>query len=165
MAEPLEPKIKKLIDDLLAQELYASYHYKSAFAWCLLKQYTGGMRFFLQESKDEQKHANILIEYSTDYGYAPKMSDIISPDQNFKSLRDIVERSLELESELGEKYEAAYKVALEICPLAAVDLFQQFLVIQSGAIREYRNFVDDMDGYGDTPLGIKLFDNEVLAKK
>ncbi len=164
MAEPLEPKIKKLIDDLLAQELYASYHYKSAYAWCSLKQYTGGMKFFLQESKDEQKHANILIGYATDYGYAPKMSDIVSPDQNFSSLRDIVERSLELESDLGEKYEAAYKIALDICPLAAVDLFQQFLTIQSQSIREYRNLVDELDGYGDTPLGIKLFDQNVLGK-
>ena len=164
MAEQLEPKITKLIDELLAQELYASYHYKSAFAWCSLKQYNGGTKFFLQESKDEQKHANILIEYAADYGYAPKMSDIISPDQNFVSLRDIVERSLELESELGEKYEAAYKVAIDICPLAAVDLFQQFLSIQSQAIREYRKFIDELNGYGDTSLGVKMFDTQVLGK-
>jgi ferritin len=164
MAYPLENEIKKLIDELLAQELYASYHYKSAFAWCSLKQYTGGTKFFLQESKDEQKHANILIEYATDYRYTPKMSDIIRPDQNFTSLRDVIERSLELECELGEKYEAAYKTALDICPLSAVDLFQQFLVIQSTAIREYMNFVDELDGYGDTPLGVKLFDTNVLGK-
>jgi len=161
----LDKKITKAIDELLVEELYASYHYKSAYQWSSLKQYEGGTKFFLQESKDEQKHANILIQYATDMGYLPKLSDINQPELNYASLRDVIERSLELEAALGEKYETVYKMSLEVCPLAAIDLFQQFLVIQSQAIREYRNFIDAMDGYGDTPLGVKLFDNEVLLKK
>jgi len=164
MAEQLDKKIVKAIEEVLALELYASYHYKSAFQWASVKQYVNSAAFFLQESKDEQKHANILIQYATDYGVTPALSDINSPDQDFVSMDDVLMRSLELEDSLGEKYEEVYKMALEVCPMAAIDLFQQFLAIQSQAVREYRNLIDHLKGYGEGMLAVKLFDEQVMGK-
>ncbi len=159
----LNLKVKKIIDERLNDELYASYHYKSAFAWAALKHYPGATKFFDQESKDEQQHANMLIEYATDYGYMPAYSDINTPPKSFSSLRDIIEQSLKLETDLMEKYEEAYKIALEVCPANAVALFEPLLLIQDSSVREYTNLIDDLNRYGDTPLGVSMFDKEVLG--
>lgn len=164
MAEyTLNPKITKLIDDLVNEELFASYHYKSAYAWCALKNYVGGKKFFDEESKDEQEHATGLIEYAADWGYVARLTDISQPDTDFVSLADIIQRSLELEYALCEKYKAAYKTALEIQPNAAVALFAKYIDIQDAAVREYANLMNDLARYGDTPLGISMFDKDVLG--
>lgn len=90
MAEyTLNPKITKLIDDLVNEELFASYHYKSAFAWCALKNYEGGKAFFNKESIDEQEHATGLIDYAADWEHLVRFGDISAPD-TFSSLVDIV---------------------------------------------------------------------------
>lgn len=165
MAEyTLNTKITKLIDDLVNEELFASYHYKSAFAWCALNNYDGGKAFFDKESQDEQVHATGLIEYAADWGHLVRFSDVAMPD-SFKSLVDIIDRSLDLEFVLCEKYKAAYKLALDLQENTAVALFAKYIQIQDDAVREYSTLLQQATEYatgGD--MGVRLFDKDILSK-
>lgn len=165
MAEyTLNPKITKLIDDLVNEELFASYHYRSAFAWCALKNYQGGKSFFDKESKDEQKHATGLIDYAADWGHIVRFSDISMPD-SFNSLVDIIDKSLELEYSLCEKYKGAYKLALEIQENTAVALFAKYIEIQDNAVREYSTLLQQATSYATGgEMGVRLFDENILSK-
>lgn len=165
MAEyTLNPKITKLIDGLVNQELFASYHYKSAFAWCALKNFNGGKSFFNKESKDEQKHATGLIDYAADWGHLVRFSDVVTPD-TFKSLIDIIDKSLSLEYDLCQEYKAAYKIALDIQENTAVALFAKYIQIQDDAVREYSTLLQQATDYASGgEMGIRLFDTQVLSK-
>ncbi len=165
MAEyTLNPKITKLIDGLVNQELFASYHYKSAFAWCALKNFNGGKAFFNKESKDEQKHATGLIDYAADWGHLVKFSDISSPD-TFKSLVDILDKSLDIEYSLCEDYKKAYKTALDTQENTAVALFAKYIEIQDKAVREYSTLLQQATDYAmGGEMGVRLFDLNVLGK-
>jgi len=159
----LNSKVTKLIDDLVNEELFASYHYKSAYAWCALKNYVGGKKFFDEESKDEQEHATGLIEYAADWGHVARLTDINQPDTDFTSLADIVQRSYTLEYELCQKYKDAYKIAIDVQVNTAIALFAKYLDKQDAAVRKYANLMNDLARYGDTPLGISMFDKDVLG--
>jgi len=165
MAEyTLNTKITKLIDDLVNEELFASYHYKSAFAWCALKNYNGGKAFFDKESQDEQVHATGLIDYAADWGHLVRFSDIAMPD-TFKSLVDIISKSLETEYALCEKYKEAYKIALDVQANTAVALFAKYIEIQDNAVREYSTLLEQATSYASGgELGVRLFDENVLGK-
>jgi ferritin len=164
MAEyTLNTKITKLIDDLVNEELFASYHYKSAFAWCALKNYNGGKAFFDKESQDEQVHATGLIDYAADWGHLVRFSDIAMPD-TFKSLVDIIERSLSTEYALCEKYKEAYKTAIDIQANTAIALFAKYVKIQDKAVREYLTLLEQANGYAaGGEMGLRLFDKNVLS--
>jgi len=164
MEYTLNPKITKLIDDLVNDELFASYHYKSAFAYCARHNYTGGKQFFNQESKDEQKHATGLIDYAADWGHIVRFADIDTPD-TFKSLVDIIDKSLSLEYDLCQKYKEAYKEALDIQSNTAVALFAKYIQIQDDAVREYSTLLEQATSYATGgEMGIRLFDENVLGK-
>lgn len=165
MAEyTLNTKITKLIDDLVNEELFASYHYKSAFAWCALNNYDGGKAFFDKESQDEQVHATGLIDYAADWGHLVKFSDVAMPDR-FTSLVDIIDKSLDLEYVLCEKYKSAYKVALEIQENTAVALFAKYIEIQDKAVREYDTLLKQITSYATGgEMGVRLFDENILSK-
>jgi len=165
MAEyTLNTKITKLIDDLVNEELFASYHYKSAFAWCALKNYDGGKAFFDKESQDEQVHATGLIDYAADWGHLVRFSDIAMPD-TFKSLVDIIDRSLSTEYTLCEKYKEAYKIAVDLQVNTAISLFAKYVEIQDNAVREYLTLLEQATSYASGgELGVRLFDENVLGK-
>jgi len=165
MAEyTLNTKITKLIDDLVNEELFASYHYKSAFAWCALKNYDGGKAFFDKESQDEQVHATGLIDYAADWGHLVKFSDVAMPD-SFKSLVDIIDRSLDLEFVLCVKYNEAYKVAVDLQVNTAISLFAEYIKIQDKAVREYSTLLQQAKDYSSGgEMGLRLFDKDILSK-
>lgn len=162
MEYKLNPKITKLIDELVNLELFASYHYKSGQAFCGYKNYKGGFAFFGKESKEEQEHATGLIQYAADWGHIVKFTDISSPD-TFKSLPDIIDKSLEMEYDLCQRYKAGYKLAIELQENTAIALFAEYLKNQDASVRKYANFVNDLERYGDTPLGITMFDKDMLG--
>jgi len=164
MEYTLNAKINKLIDDLVNDELFASYHYKSAFAYCAKHNYTGGKKFFNEESIDEQVHATDLIDYAADWGHIVKFAEIDTPD-TFKSLVDIIDKSLSLEYDLCQKYKEAYKEALDIQSNTAVALFAKYIQIQDDAVREYSTLLEQATSYATGgEMGIRLFDENVLGK-
>ena len=165
MAEyTLNPKITKLIDDLVNEELFASYHYKSAFAWCALKNYEGGKAFFNKESIDEQEHATGLIDYAADWEHLVRFGDISAPD-TFTSLVDIIEKSLDLEYVLCEKYKEAYKLAIDLQVNTAIALFADYIKIQDNAVREYSTLLQQAKAYATGgEMGLRLFDENILTK-
>jgi ferritin len=163
MEYTLNAKINKLIDDLVNDELFASYHYKSAFAYCARHNYTGGKKFFNEESIDEQVHATDLIDYAADWGHIVKFADIDTPD-TFKSLVDIIDRSLQLEADLCAKYSDAYKTAVDLQVNTAISLFSKYVKIQDKAVREYLTLLEQANGYAaGGEMGLRLFDENVLS--
>lgn len=161
MAEyTLDSTIAKLIDEAINHELSAQYFYTSAYSFCSQKQYVGGMKFFNEEAKSEKKHANGLIDYATDWGYQPKLSDVLSPDK-FSSLKNILDKACGIEYELLDFYKAAYKKAMDIAPNVAVALFAKYVQIQDDSVREYQNLIGQYNVYGDSLVA--LFDKEVLG--
>jgi len=163
MEYTLDPKINKLIDDLVNDELFASYHYKSAFAYCARHNYTGGKKFFNEESINEQVHATDLIDYAADWGHIVKFADIDTPD-TFKSLVDIIDKSLQLEADLCAKYSDAYKTAVDLQVNTAISLFSKYVKIQDKAVREYLTLLEQANGYAaGGEMGIRLFDKDILS--
>jgi ferritin len=164
MEYTLNAKINKLIDDLVNDELFASYHYKSAFAYCAKHNYTGGKKFFNEESIDEQVHATDLIDYAADWGHIVKFAEIDTPD-TFKSLVDIIDKSLSIEYTLCEKYKEAYKTAVDLQVNTAISLFAKYVEIQDNAVREYLTLLEQATSYASGgELGVRLFDENILGK-
>jgi ferritin len=164
MEYTLNAKINKLIDDLVNDELFASYHYKSAFAYCAKHNYTGGKKFFNEESIDEQAHATDLIDYAADWGHIVKFADIDTPD-TFKSLVDIIDKSLQLEADLCAKYSDAYKTAIDLQANTAIALFAKYVEKQDNAVREYSTLLEQATSYASGgELGVRLFDENILGK-
>ena len=132
----LSSKVESKLNELIRQELHAMYTYVAAANWCQENGYLRAYDFFLDESKDEKEHSEILQRYMLDMGACPELDDIDAPEVDCDCLHGVIYQALEMETELGKKYSkfASELVSEDFMTLTKV---QEFIKIQTESIGFY----------------------------
>ena len=132
----LSDKVESKINELIGEELKAMYAYSAIANWCQNNGYLQAFTFFLGESDDEKKHSEVWQKYVLDLGCTPELMKIDAPESDFKSLSDVIEFALDMETDLGEKYA---DFALELISKDAMTFTkaQEFVAIQIESIGFY----------------------------
>jgi len=132
----LTARVESKLNELVGQELHAMYTYVAVANWCQNNGYLKAYDFFLQESKDEKQHSEILQKYMLDMGSLPELDDIDTPEMEYDSLSGVIYAALEMETELGKMYS---KFASEITGSDFMTLtkVQEFIKIQTESIGFY----------------------------
>ena len=132
----LSGKVESKINELIGEELKAMYTYSAIANWCQNNGYLQAFTFFLGESDDEKKHSEVWQKYVLDLGCTPELVKIDTPESDFKSLSDVIEFALDMETALGEKYA---DFALELISKDAMTFTktQEFIAIQTESIGFY----------------------------
>lgn len=156
----LDDKCVSILSGRLNDELRADYHYEAVRAWAALKNFNGAIKFFGDEAKQERKHARKLIDYVTGFNAAPKMYEVPKP-MSFNSMGDVLQKSLQLETELLEAYCDDYHKLCEDGDYYTATFLQEFIKIQTESIQEYNDLINQYNNYGD--LLVAQFDKDVLG--
>jgi ferritin len=141
----LSNKVEGKLNELITDELHAMYTYVAAANWCQENGYLKAYDFFLDESKDEKAHSEILQKYMLDMGCCPSLYDIDEPKSEYCCLSDVVYAALEMESELGKKY-SKYASECSGDDFMTTTKLQEFIVIQTEAIGFYGDICAAGDG-------------------
>lgn len=150
----LAANIKKMLTEALTAELYAHNFYKNTANYMQYFGLFGAQKYFLEESEDELKHYQKIIDYINDMGEVVPVPAIESCESKSpKGLKEALDLSFALEKDLMDKYVSFYEKADTL----TCQFFLQFLEIQRTSVGEFGDLIARYKQGGDD--NIILFDN------
>lgn len=158
----LKASDKKLLNEAVGHELYASNFYKYAASCCQKYGLFGAQKFFEKESEDELKHYYKLRDFFNDRGDEADMPQI--DEVEFKEgidLMGILDAAYELEKDLSDFYNEFYFSTKD----ATVQVkLHKFVDIQTKAVGEYGDLIARLSLVAECPGGLLIFDQELGNK-
>lgn len=158
----LKASDKKLLNEAVGHELYASNFYKYAASCCQKYGLFGAQKFFENESADELKHYYKLRDFFNDRGDEADMPQVDEVD--FKEgidLMGILEAAYDLEKDLGEFYNDFYFSTKDATVQVRI---HKFVKIQTKAVGEYGDLIARLSLVSECPGGLLIFDQELGNK-
>jgi ferritin len=150
---------KKMLDEAVHSELYASNLYKHIANQLQRIGYFGATKFFLKESADELEHYQRHVEFQNDVGTVAKVPMIEAMNDTIETLSDAIETGYETELELLQNYQDWYRQAADD-PIVQQFLLQ-FLEIQRTSVGEYGDLLARIQLVDQDKAGMLLIDQEL----
>lgn len=150
---------KKMLDEAVHSELYASNLYKHLANQLQRLGYFGASKFFLNESADELKHYQLHVEFQNDVGTVAKVPMIEAMNETIETFSDAIETGYETELELLNNYQDWYREAADD-PIVQQFLLQ-FLEIQRISVGEYGDLLSRIQLVDQDKAGMLLIDQEL----
>ena len=152
---------KRMLDDAVHSELYASNLYKHVANQLQRIGYFGATKFFLNESADELKHYQLHVEFQNDVGTVAKVPMVEAMTESISTLSDAIELGYETELELYNNYKDWYAQASSD-PVVQQFLLQ-FLELQRTSVGEYGDLLARIQLVDGDKAGMLLIDQELGA--
>ena len=150
---------KKMLDEAVHSELYASNLYKHIANQLQRLGYFGAAKFFLNESADELKHYHLHVDFQNDVGTVAKVPAIEAMNETIATFSDAIETGYETEVELLQSYQDWYRQASDD-PVVQQFLLQ-FLEIQRTSVGEYGDLLARIQLVDQDKAGMLLIDQEL----
>jgi len=150
---------KKMLDEAVHSELYASNLYKHIANQLQRLGYFGASKFFLNESADELKHYQLHVEFQNDVGTVAKVPMVEAMNETIETFSDAIETGYETELELLNNYQSWYAEAADD-PIVQQFLLQ-FLEIQRRSVGEYGDLLARIQLVDQDKAGMLLIDQEL----
>lgn len=87
-------KMTKAINDQINAELYSAYLYMAMSSYCNVLGLKGASHWFFVQMQEEMTHAFRFYKYVADQGQHCVMEAIEKPQDTFKDLKDMFEKTL-----------------------------------------------------------------------
>lgn len=149
---------KRLIQEAVQQELYASHLYKQVANYMQRAGYFGAQSFFAGEAEDELKHYGLHVQFLNDMGDVAEVPELPAISQKPAGLEEAIQLGFDTELELGQKYEAWHTAATS--PMTKQHLLQ-FLEIQRKSIGEYGDWLARIERAAGDECGLLIIDKEL----
>ena len=152
---------KRMLDDAIHSELYASNLYKHIANQVQRLGYLGATKFFLKESAAELEHYQLHAQFQNDVGTVAKVPMIEAMTESIKSFSDAMELAYETELELYNSYKDWYAQAST--DPAVQQFLLQFLELQRTSVGEYGDLLSRIQLVDQDKAGMLLIDQELGA--
>ena len=151
---------KKIIQEAVQQELYASHLYKQVANFMQRAGYFGAQAFFAGEAGDELEHYEKHVQFMNDMGDVAEVPALPAISQRPDGLEEAVKLGFDTELALGKKYEGWHTAATS--PMTKQHLLQ-FLEIQRKSIGEYGDWLARIERAAGDECGLLIIDKEMGA--
>lgn len=124
------PKMEKALNAQVQEEFYSSYLYLSMAAHFAHNNLKGFSHWMKLQSAEERGHAMKLYEYIIERGGHLVLQALSKPTQNFKSILEIMEKTLEHEQKITAQIHKLYELAGQDKDYATQVMLQWFVTEQ-----------------------------------
>jgi ferritin len=156
----LSPKLTKLLNEQINNEMAASYSYLAMAAWFEQTPYAGFARWMSTQSREETVHALKFYQYLVDRDANVDLEPIAKPRHDFKSPQDVFTHSLKQEEEVTAQINDLYEVAEKVRDHASKNLLLWFLNEQMQEEKSVRDMLDRLKLAGDDAASLLVLDRE-----
>lgn len=156
----LSPEAKSILNEAIANELYASHLYKHIANRLQAIGFFGTQKFFLSESADELEHYQRIVDYMNDMGDCADMPALKAITDSIESIEDALVVAYDTEKHLGEKYVEWYDNA----DVMMKQFLLQFIEIQRKSTGEYGDLITRYNQLKGDTCGFLIFDQEMGNK-
>ncbi len=111
IAQPMEDSLISAFQDHLTFERNASAVYFAMAIWFSERELRGFSKFFSDESSSEQQHAAKFADYLIARGQTVELQEIPAPNQQWKSVEEIINYAFKMEAENTTSVQQLYSSA------------------------------------------------------
>ncbi len=123
-------KVQKAINDQITAEFYSSYLYLAMSAWCEDQGLKGFARWMRLQAEEEKEHGFKLFDYLVDRGGKVILGALDAPPENFDSIEDVFQKTLEHERKVTGRIHKLNELAIQEKDHATVAHLQWFITEQ-----------------------------------
>lgn len=126
----ISKKLNTAVNEEIGLELFASNQYLNMAAYLEgvpLRKLAG---MFFKQSDEERGHALKFVKYLHDVGGTVTIPAVAAPQASFKSVDEVIQKSLDWEAEVTARVNALMAMAIEQKDYAAQDFLRWFVTEQ-----------------------------------
>ncbi len=161
----LDPKLTKLLNEQINNEMASSYTYLAMSAWFEQTPYTGFASWMFNQSREETMHALRFYQYVVDRDAIVELEPVSKPKHKFKSPLDVFEHSLKQEQRVTQQINDLYDVAEQVKDHASKNLLLWFLNEQMEEEKTVRDMLDRLKLAGTDSASLLALDREAAQRK
>ncbi|WP_299058797.1 ferritin [uncultured Polaribacter sp.] len=155
----IQTEVMDLLNQQIALEMHASATYLAMASWCDQRDYTNSKTFFYNQAEEERAHGMKIFNFVNTTGGAAISPSIPTVNNDFESLTQIFEASLEQEIKVTESIYKCFKAARNTGDYASEVFLQWFVTEQVEEEDTLRSILGMIDLMGDMPL--KMIDERI----
>lgn len=159
----LSKEVTALLNEQIEKEMFASNLYLSMSSWCFENSYDGAGQFLFQHAGEESEHAKKLITYLNETDSHVKLASIPSPDDSFKSLLDVFEKTYEHECFITKSINELVDFMLKHKDYSTFNFLQWYVAEQHEEEALFRGIVDKIKLIKDNANGLYLADQYIKS--
>ena len=161
-ATSLHNKVTELLQAQIAMEAHASATYLAMSSWCDDRGYKRSAAFFLNHADEERGHMLRIFNFLNENGVRAFSPEVTNIQQEYKSLKDVFEKTLEHEIAVTDSINNIVKVARQENDFASENFLQWFVNEQLEEERLVHDILDMFEFVSDEkPFAIKVLDERV----
>ncbi|MFD0966278.1 non-heme ferritin [Seminibacterium arietis] len=157
---------KAIIDKLNEQinlEFYSSNVYLQMSSWCEQKGFAGAAAFLLRHADEEMQHMQKLFDYVNETGSMPKLGRIEAPKQQFKSLKEVFEITLEHEKFVTSKINELVEVTFAHKDYSTFNFLQWYVAEQHEEETLFNSIIDKFAVVGESGAALYYVDRDLAT--
>lgn len=155
----IQPEVMDLLNNQIGMEMKASASYLAMASWCDQRELLNSKEFFYKQAEEEREHAMKIFTFINDNGGAAVSPEIHNINNDFESLREIYEKSLEQEISVTESIFKIFKSARKQDDFVTEIFLQWFITEQAEEEDKFRSIIDVFDLMEGMPL--KMIDERL----
>lgn len=155
-----------IIDKLNEQinlEFYSSNVYLQMSAWCSNNGFEGAATFLLRHADEEMEHMQKLFTYVNETGALPLLGKIEAPKQQYASLREIFEETLEHEKYVTAKINELVEVTFANKDHSTFNFLQWYVAEQHEEEKLFSSIIDKFNLLGEEGRSLYFIDRELAT--
>ncbi len=156
----LSPKLTKLLNNQINNEMAASYSYLAMAAWFEQTPYVGFAQWMSTQSREETVHALKFYQYLVDRDAKVELAPLAKPKHDFESPMDVFAHSLKQEEQVTAQINELYEAAEKVRDHASKNLLLWFLNEQMEEEKSVRDMLDRLKLAGNDPASLLVLDRE-----
>jgi ferritin len=154
----------KSLSTQLNHEFYSAYLYLSMSAYCSHIDFGGAANWFKMQYEEEHMHATKIYNYLTEQGVHVELQKISKPPQEFGTILEVFEASLEHEKYMTKNLNDLSDKALKKKDHATYNLLQWFVNEQVEEESSIEEIISKLKLVKNDGYGLLMIDNELAGR-
>ncbi len=160
----LSKKMVKNINHQINRELYSAYLYFSMASYAASEGLNGFANWFMVQTKEEMFHAEKMYNYVNQQGSRVILEAIEQPPEDFSSMLDLFEKTLEHEKGVTAMINNLVKLAREENDYATESFLQWYVIEQVEEESNPTEIIQKLKFVRDDGRGLLMLDQELAAR-
>jgi ferritin len=157
----ISDKVQKAINDQITAEFASAYLYLAMSAWCEDQNLKGFAHWMRLQAEEEKEHGFKLFDYLVDRGGKVILGALEAPPDNFDSIEDVFQQTLEHERKVTARIHKLNELAIQEKDHATVAHLQWFITEQVEEESSAEDILNQIKMVEGRPGTIFYIDREV----
>lgn len=158
----MEKQLENALNEQLNFEIESAHIYLAMAGYIATLGLEGFESWFMVQYEEEISHAKKFMNYINERGGRVNIKGFIDPENEFKSLLDVLEISLNHEKEVTRRINNLMRIAYETSDYAAVSFLQWYIDEQVEEEDNFSKLIEKTKLVKDS--GLYMLDKEVALR-